>query len=190
MIITISGVPGSGKTSVGHILAARLGMRFTSVGELRGQMARERNMTIAELNALGETDPVTDTQVDDYQRKLGATDDKLVMEGRLSWYFIPNSFKILLLCDPQEAATRLFQAQRAHTDKEQSDEPAYPSIEATRLAIETRIASDSTRYKKHYNLENYLAPEHYDLVIDSTGSPGPQTSADRILAEMKNRQLI
>ncbi|MBU0540313.1 AAA family ATPase, partial [Patescibacteria group bacterium] len=67
MIITISGVPGSGKTTVAKILAERLGMKFYSMGDLRGKMATERGLTIDELNKLGETEAFTDNDVDTYQ---------------------------------------------------------------------------------------------------------------------------
>ena len=56
MIITISGIPGSGKTTVGRMLAEKLGYKFYSIGDLRGKMAMERGMTIDQLNELGKTD--------------------------------------------------------------------------------------------------------------------------------------
>ena len=65
MIISIGGVPGSGKTSVAKILGQRLSMAFYSMGGLRAKMATERGLTIDELNALGEKDRTTDTSVDD-----------------------------------------------------------------------------------------------------------------------------
>ena len=94
MIISISGVPGSGKTSVGKLIAEQKGWPFYSIGGLRGKMALDRGITLDELNRLGETDPTTDTSVDDYARELGKKEDNFVIEGRLSWYFIPHAFKI------------------------------------------------------------------------------------------------
>ena len=69
MIISISGVPGSGKTSVAKIIADKLGMNFYSMGNMRGKMALDRGMTIDELNALGEKEAFTDAEVDEYQKK-------------------------------------------------------------------------------------------------------------------------
>ncbi|MCX6741353.1 MAG: AAA family ATPase, partial [Candidatus Parcubacteria bacterium] len=46
MIITLSGKPGSGKTTVAKILAEKLGYKFYSTGDLRGQMAMKRGLTI------------------------------------------------------------------------------------------------------------------------------------------------
>lgn len=57
----------------------------------------KRGMTLAEYNKLGETDPSTDIEVDEYQKKLGETEDNFIIEGRTSWHFIPHSLKFLLM---------------------------------------------------------------------------------------------
>ena len=181
MIITISGVPGSGKTSVGRLLAARLGYPFQSVGELRGKMALERGIDLNQLNALGETDPSTDNPVDEYQRDLGKTKKDFIMEGRVSWYFIPQSFKILLLCDPDMAATRALP-----NAAERADE-SYASAEDTKKGFQARLASDMRRYKKYYDIENYLDPAHYDFVLDTTHINGVAAVTDAVEKAVRER---
>ena len=183
MIISISGVPGSGKTSVGKLIAQKLGYNFYSVGGLRGKMALERGISIDELNKIGEQDQSTDSIVDEYQRALGTKEDNFVIEGRLSWHFIPNSFKIFLDCDPQESARRIFEGQRAATGKERGDEKVYASIEDTRTNLDDRVASDVLRYQKYYNLD-YHSPEHYDLVLDTTKMTGPEETAEKLLGSL------
>ena len=179
MIIAIAGVPGSGKTSVSRILADHFGWPCYSIGELRGKMAQERGMTLNEFNALGEKESFTDTEVDDYQKHLGETEDNFVVEGRLTWHFIPHAFKVLLTCDPHEAATRIFSAR--HDPKEKrDDEILYDCIEQTERITEERMASDERRYQKYYGV-NYLDPSHYDLVVDTTSLPGPEATAEEIL---------
>lgn len=184
MIISISGVPGSGKTSVGKMLAERLGLRFYSVGGLRGKMAMERGLSIDELNKLGENDRTTDALVDDDQKELGTTENNFVIEGRLSWHFIPHSYKIFLDCDPQEAARRIFAGQRAASGKERLDEKMYESIEETQRAIEARVASDVLRYQKYYQLD-YRDPAHYDLVFDTTNMHGPEETTEKLLTRIQ-----
>ncbi len=185
MIITISGVPGSGKTSAGKIVAERLGMRFYSIGGLRARMAEERGITIDELNAIGEKDHTTDTDVDAYQKRLGETEDHVMIEGRLSWHFIPRSFKIFLDCDPDEAARRIYLAKQSG---ERSDEGDYMSAEDARRKLDERMASDTRRYRAIYDVD-YQDPSHYDLVIDTTGLDGPEATAEAILAGLKTRGL-
>ena len=183
MIISISGVPGSGKTSAAKILAHTLGMKFYSMGDLRGKLAQERGVTIDELNRLGETDPTTDTSVDDYQRELGKKEDNFVIEGRLSWYFIPDSFKVFLDCDPAEAAQRIFQARRRGG---RNDEPKYASVNVARTEIEKRIASDILRYRKYYGVD-YRDPKQFDLVLDTTARKGPDETAAAIKSALDDQ---
>lgn len=185
MIISITGAPGTGKTSVGKLLAERLGYRFYSVGGLRGKMALERGITINELNKIGETDPTTDTSVDDYQRELGKKEDNFIIEGRLSWHFIPHSFKILLTCDIPTSAKRIFEA-RKHDTEGREDEPLYASPEEAQHAIEDRISSDVLRYQKHYGID-YRDPSHYDLIVDTTAISGVAAVTDRIQKALTDR---
>lgn len=178
MILTISGVPGSGKTTVAKILSDKLGMPYYSMGGLRAKLAEERKISLDELNAIGETDPTTDTSVDDYQRELGKTTDNFIVEGRLSWYFIPNSIKIFLSCESHEAAKRIFESRKYTKNRE--DEPMYRNVEETRKTIEERIASDVRRYASIYGVD-YREPSHYDFVIDTTTLTGPEATANIIL---------
>ncbi len=184
MILTISGVPGSGKTTVAKILSEKLGMPYYSIGGLRAKLAEDRHLSIDELNALGETDSSTDTSVDDYQRELGKTQDHFIVDGRLSWFFIPNSFKIFLDCEPQEAAKRIYQARKNSSGRE--DEPLYQNEEHARQAIEMRVASDVKRYSSIYGVD-HRDPQHYDLVIDTTHSVGPEATAELLLEKIKQR---
>jgi CMP/dCMP kinase len=179
MIIAIAGVPGSGKTSVSHIIADHFGWPCYSIGELRGKMAQERGITLDELNALGENESFTDKEVDDYQKRLGETNDNFIIEGRLTWHFIPHAFKILLTCDTHEAASRIFTARKDPNEK-RDDEVMYDCIEQTEDIIKERMASDARRYQKYYGI-NYLDPSHYDLVVDTTALPGPEATAEEVL---------
>ncbi|MBI2473155.1 AAA family ATPase [Candidatus Uhrbacteria bacterium] len=84
MIITITGIPGAGKSTIAKVLSKKLNVPWYSVGDLRGKMAKERGLTIDELNHLGETQDFTDKEVDQYQEKLGKEQDGFIMDGRLS----------------------------------------------------------------------------------------------------------
>lgn len=186
MIISIAGMPGTGKTSCARILSERLGGWPTySAGGLRGKMATDRGMTIDQLNALGEHEAFTDKEVDAYQAELGRTEDNFIIEGRLAWHFIPQSFKVMLICAPAEAARRVFESRKDPSESAQrSDETNYQSVEETAKAIADRIASDARRYAKYYGVD-YTDPKNYDLVIDTTSLEGPHITAQMILEAIK-----
>jgi len=161
MRITISGTPGSGKSTIGRLLAKKLGLKFYSVGDLRGKMAIEQGLTIDELNKLGEKDFSTDKKADEYQKELGMNEDDFVIDSRLGYHFIPNSIKIFLDCSVDIAAQRIFLEPRM-------DEKEYKSIEEVKEAIKKRLKSDKKRYLQYYNL-NPFKKELYNIYIDTSG---------------------
>lgn len=176
MIITISGLPGSGKSTIGKMLAARLGYKFYSVGDLRGKMAQERGLTIEELNALGEKERWTDKEADDYQIALASREDNFVIDGRISYHFIPQSFKLFLQVDLDEAARRVFASPR-------TDEKPAQNVGEVKRSMQERLASDARRYKQYYGI---TYPDHkaFDLVIDTTDLT-PNAILDKILRALQ-----
>lgn len=179
MIVTVSGLPGSGKSTVARMLAERLGYRFLSMGDLRGTAALERGLTIDEFNALPEN---TDALVDDYQKKLAASEDDLVVDGRISWHFIPKSFKVFLDVDPSIGAVRVFEARK---QKARSDEPPFASVADAKRVLGERVASDTARYKKHYGID-FADRSVYDLVVD-TSRQTPEETLEAILTALPRR---
>ena len=163
MIITISGVPGSGKSSVAQELARRLDLKHYSIGDLRRRVARERGMTIDQYNRLGETTDETDREPDEYQARLGREEDDFVIDSRLGFHFIPQSFKVRLDVAPRVGAERIFDGRRGKQEAERQ----YQSVEAVLRANQARKTSDRKRYQMYYGV---ICEEdrHYDLVVDTT----------------------
>jgi len=178
MIITISGIPGSGKTTVGRMLAERLGYRFYSMGDLRGKMAMERGMTIDQLNELGNKEAWTDRDVDEYQKELGRKEDDFIVDGWMSWHFIPHSFKVLLKVDPGQAAERVFRHQRPDEDKK-------ATVPALKGMLDSRVEQSSARYSKYYGIDDFLDSRHYDLVLDTNTITAEQVTAKILEAVRK-----
>jgi cytidylate kinase len=166
MIISINGPAGSGKSTIAKRLAKKLDWPRYYIGGLRRQKAKERGMTLAEYNKLGETDPSTDTEVDEYQTELGKTKDNFIIEGRTSWYFIPHSLKIYLDVDKKIGAKRTFD--ELQKENERNEDKNLNSIEDVIKSQEERKKSDNLRYKKYFNIEVYK-PKNYDIVIDTSG---------------------
>lgn len=165
MIITITGEPGSGKSTIGKKLAKKLGYKHYYMGQLRRDAAKKRGMTLAEYNAYGEKHPETDYEVDDYQKQLGEDEDNFVIEGRTSWFLIPHSIKLYITVDPKEGARRVFQ------DLQESDvrneDTELHSVEEVLHSHTKRMESDRYRYKKYYKID-CCDTSQFDLVIDTT----------------------
>lgn len=166
MIITISGLPGSGKSSVAKLLAKRLKMKRYYIGEMRRELARKRGITLEELNKLGENEEWTDKTVDDYQRELGKREDNFIIEGRTSFFMIPDSIKVFLDVDIRTGAKRIFRVIKKEGSS-QRNEGDFKTIDEAEKAIRERIKSDRKRYKKYYGID-FLDKSHYDIVIDTT----------------------
>lgn len=180
MIISLAGVPGAGKSTVRNLLAEHLGMPAYSMGEVRRKMAEDRGLTIDQLNALGMTQDFTDKEADTFQTELAKKEDNFIMDSRLAWHFIPQSVKIFLDVDLDEAARRIFEDRKANPAR--ANEAEYSSVQEVRLAVEKRLMSDDERYKKWYGV-NYLDRTNYDLVIDTTHTP-PEEVVQRIIAAL------
>lgn len=165
MIISISGAEGAGKSTIAKMLAEKLGWPRYYIGGIRRQKAAEKGMTLAEYNKLGESDPSTDVEVDEYQRRLGQEQDDFVIEGRTSWYFIPHSFKIFLDVKMEEAAKRIFSALQESQDRNEGK--GLDSEAAVLESLKGRRESDRVRYDKYFGI-NVFDPSHYDFVLDTT----------------------
>jgi CMP/dCMP kinase len=177
MIITIAGMPGSGKTTVAKIIAEKLDLKRYSIGDLQDKIAQDKGITIYELIELEGKDDTIDRKLDAHQEKLGQSEDNFVMDGRLSWHFIPHSKKVFLTVDTPEAARRIFEAKKNESGRD--DEPEYDSIEEVVQLITKRNQDDENRYKTFYGVDtsNHL---NYNLVVDTTKIPAKQV-AQKIL---------
>lgn len=185
MIITISGLPGSGKGTVGKRVAKALGYTYLSVGGMLGEIASELGITINDLLKKGEKDPSADHKVDDHQRRIGEERDNIVVDGRLSWYFIPHSFKVYIKVDLEEGARRIWK------DRDNRPDEKYSSLKETEEKLQERIEMEKTRYIKMYKGINPHDERHYDYVLDTTsltieGATG--TLLDRIRKEIAIRE--
>jgi len=181
LIITISGQAGSGKSSVGEILAKRLGYEYWSIGDMRREMARERGMTLAEFNKLGEKEDFTDTEVDKFQRELGKKQDNAVINGRTSYYFIPKSVKICLKANLEKRAMRVFR------DPDRQNE-AFKDLKNAKEKIIERDRSDVMRYKKIYGID-VSDEKNYDYIVDNSNITVKQT-ANKIIELLKTDGLL
>ncbi len=163
MKITISGTPGSGKSTVAKQVAKELKMRHFSSGDFYRKLAEKMGVTPLKLSNMAESDPEIDKKVDGWVVDTGEADDNFVMDSRLGFNFIPDSIKVFLDVSDDEAARRIFKDLRKE-EKENSTQGA------TFEAVKQRKESEKRRYMQYYNID-YTNPDNYDLVIDTTEKP-------------------
>tara|TARA_Y100000034_G_scaffold113660_1_gene148924 strand:+ start:2399 stop:2944 length:546 start_codon:yes stop_codon:yes gene_type:complete len=180
MIISISGQAGSGKSSVAKELSNSLSLKHYSMGDLRRKMAQDRNITLTELNKMGEKRDFTDKQVDEYQKELAKKEDDFVIDGRLSYYFIPESIKIFLKAKLKARAERVYNDERI--------EEKFRDIGDAIASLIEREKSDRIRYNQYYNID-CMNELQYDLVLDTTNL-GIEEVREEILKFIKTEKII
>lgn len=166
MIISFGGNAGSGKSTTAKQLSEKLGWPRYYVGAIRREKAKERGLTLTEYNKLGETDPSTDYEVDEYQKNLGETEDNFVIEGRTSWLLIPHSLKIFLDVDERVAANRLFKELQNNNDRNEGI--SFNNVDEVLSLVQQRRQSDDLRYRKYYNDVNVFDHKNFDFVLDTS----------------------
>ncbi|EIC30495.1 MULTISPECIES: AAA family ATPase [Methylomicrobium] len=176
-IITLSGDIGSGKSSVAAELQKLTEFDIIGTGKIQRAIAERRGLTTLELNKISETDRSVDDEIDNYVIETGKTQDRLIIDSRLAWHFIPAAFKVYLSVDPLIGAERVFGAGR-------SDEH-NPSLEATLQNNLKRQSYEDQRFYKLYNV-HFRLYRNYDLVVD-TSYTAPETIARKIYACFEQR---
>lgn len=160
MKITISGRIGAGKSSVAKELSKRLGLRYYSAGDYMRGLAREKGMSLIEFSRIAEENNEYDKNIDSWLKELGEKEDDFIVDARLGYFFIPDSFKIFLEIDEREAAERIF--------KQGREENKGLGFEEILKEIRLREKSQKLRYKKYYNID-FPQLESFDLIIDTKG---------------------
>ncbi|HON81630.1 MAG TPA: AAA family ATPase [Methanoregulaceae archaeon] len=156
MRITVSGLPGSGTTSLATHLAEVLQIDLISAGEVFRRMAAERGMGIAEFGRHAEKDPSLDHMIDERQKEIALSHEDIIVEGRLSAWFVPEADLKVWLFAPVECRVMRIQSRDtiAHLDR------------AAELTQE-REASEALRYRTYYGIDIAdLSPYH--LVLNSS----------------------
>lgn len=173
MLIAISGVPGSGKTTVARLVAATLTLEHVYAGDMFRRQAHERGLTLQEYLRHAETDSSIDRALDDRMRERAGTGNA-VLEGRLSALMCDqagaDALRVFLDCSEAVCAERIARREGGAT--------------AARLAeLQLREASDRRRYQDIYAFD-YHDRTRYDAVI-VTDTRTPEDLAADIVARAR-----
>ncbi|MCB0971582.1 MAG: cytidylate kinase family protein [Acidimicrobiales bacterium] len=171
MLITLSGLPGSGTSTVARTVASRLALDHVDGGTVFRSLASERGLTLAAFAEVAEGDDSIDRALDD--RLLDrAREGDVVLESRLAGWLATRArlraIRVWIECDERERARRV-----GGRDGHDLDEALAANRE--------REASERTRYLTYYGID--LSDRSlYDLVLDSTERAPQELVADIVAA--------
>lgn len=109
-------------------------------------------------------DTIVDNYTEQYGKKISSKstpDIVYIIDARLAWQRIPNSFAVRTIIDENVAG------QRAFNDQTRGQEDSYASVEDAIKATKERKLGEIERYKARYGVD-LTNPNNYDLIIDTT----------------------
>lgn len=165
-VVTITGPPGSGKSTAGRSLAQRLDLEFRSAGELFRERAQSRGLSLEAFSHLAQADESIDRALD--TEMLALAGPGRLLEGRVAGALCRRRgiacHYLVVTARPEVRYARLSARDRV----------PYADAAATTLA---REESERDRYLRYYGID--LDAERADLTVDSSELPPPEV-VDRL----------
>jgi cytidylate kinase len=171
-IITLSGKPGSGKSSTADKVAELLGYTRYSSGDFVRKVIKKKGLTLEEYNEQAVKDHQFDHLVDEELRKL-REEKNVVIDSRLGFYWIPESFKVYLDLDIEVSIARIYND--FSLNLRHGETSVEESMQAVAKSVKARLRNEQSRFMKLYGVDPYKN-QNFDLVID-TSRHSPQTVA-------------
>ncbi len=154
MLVTISGLPGSGTTTVSRLLVEHYGIDMISAGDVFRGLAKEHGMTLAEFGRLAESDTSIDTMIDQRQREMACTLNNTILEGRLAGHMVQGALTVWLKAPPEVRVGRIVEREGSSFDMRYQE-----TME--------REVSEALRYKEIHGIDiDDLSI--YNIIIDSS----------------------
>ena len=168
MIITLGGLAGTGTTTTAELLSEKLDIPYISAGYVFRQMASERGMSVLEFSEFAEGND--DKEIDKRQAELAKSSDNLIVEGRLSAYFVEADLKLWLVTPFDVRSQRIAERESK-------------SVDVASEEIIVREESEALRYMDIHNID-IKNMDIYDLIIN-TGTFNPEEVSEIILTTLK-----
>ena len=163
-IITICGGLGSGKSSTAKRVAETLGFKHFSSGDFFREAALEMGISVNEINKRAETEKEIDYRTDEKLRAL-RNENKLVIDSRTAFHWIPESFKVYLDLPSNIAKQRILNSVGENTLRAQTEE-SVSSPEEMYEKMQERFKSEQKRYWDLYKINN-SDKNQFNLIIDT-----------------------
>ena len=153
LVIAVSGLHGSGRSTHARRLAEAFDLRYVSSGTIFRQMAEERGLTLEEMSRITEGESEFDKLIDERAR-LEALKGGVVIDATLSGWMAEDPDLRIFLTAPLEARMKRI------ADRE------GVSLEEAREETLAREVSERERFKAYYGVDvGDLSV--YDLVLNT-----------------------
>lgn len=160
-IITLAGDLASGKGTASKLLSQKLNYEIYSNGMYFRKLAKQNNMSVTEFNIYIKDHPEIDRNIEKSAKEYAETHTNLIIDARLGWYVVPDSFKVYLRVDLKEAA------RRAYNDENRKDTEEFDSLERHMDDLKKRYELENERYFNLYGIRKDDM-SNYDYVLDTT----------------------
>lgn len=158
MIIAISGLHGTGKSTIGELLSEQLQLEYYSTGNAFRELAKKHGKSLKEFTAYVEQHPEIDKELDDYIVDI-AKKGNIVVDSQLSGHILKDvaDIKFLFTCPINVRVERM-----AKRDGSTFDE----KLEETTV----REQSELERFKILYDIDladELSLQETFDYIIST-----------------------
>lgn len=174
-IISLAGDLAAGKGTISNILIEELQYGIYRNGEYVRKLAKDMGLNITSFNEYLADHPEIDVQIEKSAAEYAKDHDNFIIDARLGWYAVPESFKVYLRVDIDEAAKRAF------NDEKRKNTESFSTVEEQKQDMIKRFNLENERYWKLYNVHKEDM-SNYDLVVDTTNIT-PQEAAEIIKRE-------
>ena len=172
MLLTVSGPPGSGKSTNAAAVAEAFDLDHVSGGDIFRDLAAERGLSPVEFNELAEEDDQIDRDLDARLREIAIEQDDLVLESRLAGWLAGDHADLKGWLDAPRAV-------RAERIADREEKPVDVAREETRR----REDSEQKRYREYYNIE-IADLGIYDLTVN-TARWGPDAVRELLVTAIE-----
>ncbi len=170
-IISLAGELSSGKGVVSKILMEELNYDVYRNGDYFRKLAQEKGMSVTEFNEYVKNHTEIDIQIENSAKEHAKNHNNFIIDARLGWYAVPESFKVYLKVDIDVAAKRAFE----NKDESKKQTERFNTIEEQKADMEKRFRLENERYYNVYGVRKDDM-SNYDLVIDTTNLTPKQVS--------------
>ena len=165
----------AGKGTVSKILIKDLDYGIYRNGEYARKLARDMGLDITSFNAYLVDHPEIDLQIEKSASEYAKDHDNFIIDARLGWYAVPESFKVYLRVDIDVAA------QRAFNDLNRKSSESFATVEEQKADMQKRFKMENERYWNLYHVRKEDM-SNYDLVVDTTN-----LTPEEVAEEIKNK---